>query len=397
MNNNSNISVVTGNNFSGRSEYLKKSCNEHGIYIGEIPTNYLSGVAPTVKDELELFYHNSSEETKKVVNQLIDKFGFDRLFKNNPFLLSGGEQVLLTILTGILAEPKTIAIDTALEQLSDEWRNPLLEAILKKLRNQIFLLADNRIEEYDIPYNIQHPGGYKEKFEFIFSNPALIKFESNIIPNPVVLNNLWFGYTKDKPVLKDINIALQPGNIYILQGVNGAGKSTLAKILSGILKIKKGNILLDDRPYNPYKRPGAIFGYSFQNPDEQLFSISVSSEILKLKRNEENYYGQRRDVFLKMFGLNNIKNTHPAELPFVIRKRIALAATLANDRPWYIIDEPTIGQDNLYLDFLTELFNYLTSIGKGLIIISHSQAFIKKFQAKLLYLKDGFLKLPNQI
>jgi energy-coupling factor transport system ATP-binding protein len=387
-----NISVTIGINFSGRSEYLKNQCNKNGIYIGEIPSNYLTGVAPTVKDELELFYPNSKEETQKVVNKLINKFGFDRLFKNNPFLLSGGEQVLLTILSGILAEPQLLAIDTAIEQLSDEWKNPLFEAIMEDLKEHTFLLADNRIEEYGIPYTIKSFNGYKHEYEYSFNKPELIEFNSENIAKKIVLKDLWFSYKNDIPVLKDINIAFQPGNIYFLKGINGAGKSTLAKILSGILKIKKGTISLNDELYNPYKRPGTIFGYSFQNPDEQLFSISVSKEILKHKKNETKDYSERRDIFLKMFGLENIENLHPAELPFVMRKRVALAATLAYDRPWYIIDEPTIGQDNHFIDFLVKLFTYLISTRKGIIIISHSQAFIKKFEAKILYLENGFLK-----
>lgn len=390
---NNNIAVAVGNNFSGRSAYLKAECNNKGIYIGEIPSNYLSGVSPTVKGELDLFSSKSSAERLIAVNTLIAEFNYNRLFESNPFLLSGGEQVMLTILSGILAEPKILAIDTAIEQLSEEWKRHLFSLILEKLKTQNLLLSDNRIKEYGIPYESKQFISNTKEFESAFSEPSLINLKNETPLATISINDLWFEYSKGNPVLKAINLNLEPGNLYFLSGINGAGKSTFAKILSGILKVKRGLIQVNKKMYNPYKTPGKLFGYSFQNPDEQLFSNTVGKEILPSIRVESNSYVARRELFLKMFGLKNLSGLHPAELPFVIRKRIALAATLANDRPWYIIDEPTIGQDDSFTDFLVSLFMQLSSVGKGIIIISHSQAFIDKFPGNNLYLSNGYLNI----
>lgn len=388
-----NIKITLGMNFSGRSEFLKNQCNDHsqGIYIGEIPSNYISGVSPTVQSELDLFSAKTDHQTMSALNTFISRLKFDKLFEDNPFLLSGGEQALLTILSGIMAKPKLLAIDTILEQLNDEWKIPLFRLIQDKLYHQNLLISDNRINEYKIEYDTIKLDYKTHKYEYPFSEPILMDIENKISSKDVIINDLKFGYKKNNLVLKDINITLQSGNIYFLTGINGAGKSTLAKILAGILSVKLGNIRVDGNLYNPYKQPGKLFGYSFQNPDEQLFSRTVSNEILGLKRNEEIAYAARRAKFIEIFGLENLKNMHPAELPYVMRKRISLAATLANDRPWYIIDEPTIGQDDLFVDFLVKLLVQLTKSGKGLIIISHSQTFIEKFHAKTLYLENGCL------
>ncbi len=394
VNNNNNINVAVGKNFSGRSDYLKNECNNYakGIYIGEIPANYISGVSPTVKSELDLFSSKTNPDTLSAINNLISNLNFNSLYESNPFLLSGGEQALLTILSGILAEPNLLAIDTAVEQLGKEWKGPLLNLIQGKLAHQFFLLSDNRIKEYGIPYIDIHVNQINKEFEYSFAVPSLINFSNETSSEAVSINDLWFSYKKGNPILKRIDVNFKPGNIYFLRGKNGAGKSTFAKILSGILKTKKGSIRINNKLYNPFKIPGNLFGYSFQNPDEQLFSRTVANEVLNSIRDENSGYIERREVFLKMFGLENLRDLHPAELPFVMRKRIALAATLAYDRSWYIIDEPTIGQDDSFVGFLVSLFEYLSSIGKGLIIISHSQAFIDKFHAKILYLENGYLK-----
>ena len=87
---------------------------------------------------------------------------------------------------------------------------------------------------------------------------------------------------------------------------------------------------------------------------------------------------------------------HPAELPFVMRKRISLAATLAMDRPWYILDEPTLGQDESFVEFLIALLNDLAENGKGVIVISHSKSFTEKLRGKYLTLTAGQVNNTNK-
>jgi len=391
--NNSRINVALGKNFSGRSEYLKSKCGNdvNGIYIGEIPSNYLSGVAPTVKSELELFASRATPEIRQHIEELINQLKFNELYGSNPFQLSGGEQVLLATLSGILLQPTTLALDTLLEQLNVEWKVPLFKLIEKIHTNGTFLLSDNRIAEYKIDFTGIKLINTDQTYPHIFSRPILTDTLNNQPSDYIELKDVWFRYTRKRTILKNISMRLDPGNIYFLQGKNGAGKSTLAKILAGILKPAKGEITVNSISYNPYRIPGKLVGYSFQNPDEQLFSKTVTSEILQIKKSEPRHYTERREAYLEMFGLNRIRDVHPAELPFVMRKRVAIAASLATERPWYIIDEPTIGQDDSFLDFLYNLFKKITQEGKGVIIISHSPSFINRFQSNHLYLDNGNL------
>lgn len=394
---NSNINFITGNNFSGRSDFLKQSCaaimnsGNISVFIGEIPSNYLSGVSPTVLEELELFSKNSKKELIQACYKLLEKYGFDKLYENNPFTLSGGEQVILAIMIGLFCEPQLLAIDTLTEQLNKEWAEPLFNLINNNLQTSQIHIADNRKNEYNINYRVISPDIISTEHKYKFQKPQLKEIESKIHSEEIILKDLTFGYTRKVNVLQELSIHLLPGNIYILRGINGAGKSTLAKLLAGILKPQRGDISTNGNKANFYKFPGKVFGYSFQNPDEQLFSRTIEDEVLKFNKNETDFTSIRREEFIEMFGLNMIRKFHPAEMPFVIRKRLAIASTLAIDRPWYILDEPTIGQDAEFLDFLAVLFISMTSQGKGLIIISHSDYFIEKFKAKILYLDKGKL------
>ena len=394
------LSVLAGNNFSGRTDFLKslagdKEEKKHSyLYIGELPSNYITGIFPTVKDEINLHRSKATLETIEKVNTLFSTYHFDKHLVKNPFTLSGGEQVILSLLNSLLLEPSILAIDSALEQLNKEWREPLLNAIQDKAFNFSHIyLADNRIPEYNL-YNseIVHipfkEPNYKWKFEPVSMNYSLNEGEAAKL---LQLKNLSFAYHKNDPILENINIELPPNEIYHLRGSNGVGKSTLAKILTGILKVGKGQLFAEGKEYNAYKYPGRLVGYSFQNPDEQLFSSTVEKEVLIPLKNEPEEYTKRREDFIHMFGLQNIRKSHPAELPFTMRKRISLAATLAMDRPWYILDEPTLGQDDIFIDFLMKLLADLSEKGKGIIIISHSITFVKQIKLKNIYLKNKLI------
>ena len=395
----SNIIFIEGKNFSGRSNFLKLLCSRNtlsvngGIYVGEIPNNYLSGVSPTVKEELELFSQNTRMDVKEAVQRLLDQFGFEKLYSNNPFTLSGGEQVVLSIIIDLLLEPSLLAIDTATEQLNKEWAEPLFNLMRNSLQTSRFYLADNRMDEYDNHYGTITPASEIQTYKNTFLKPLIRRTKAENNPSEVVLNDVVFGYLRNVNVLNGIDLTLSPGNLYFLKGANGAGKSTLAKVLSGILKPQKGDITVNNEKTNLYKYPGRLFGYSFQNPDEQLFSKSVEEEVLRIGKKNQEGNAVMRELYLEMFGLKEIRYCHPAEMPYVMRKRIAIAATLATERPWYILDEPTIGQDSDFLDFLKLLFDQLTKEGKGLVIISHSQRFIDKFNAKILNLENGLLTI----
>ena len=104
---------------------------------------------------------------------------------------------------------------------------------------------------------------------------------------------------------------------------------------------------------------------------------------------ETNKYRERREHYITMFGLQEIRKCHPAEMPFVIRKRIAIASTLAMDKPWYILDEPTLGQDNEFINFLLTLLQQLKSQGKGIILISHCKTLIQKLNTETLNLSSN--------
>jgi energy-coupling factor transport system ATP-binding protein len=386
------LHFIEGENFSGRSAFLDNIVeNEGSLIIKELPTNNISGIFPTVVEELKLHYKGDNPLIEQKIWEFLWQIHFDKHFYKNPFTLSGGEQTVLAIMSNLLLNQKILCIDTTIEQLNENWYRPVFEFLQtnKELFGRVYI-ADNRYKEYKLENIIvlKSDNAHK-KHPYRFELPKLIDINSNIeSTHTLSIKDLSFRYDQKQTVLSKLNFEFNSSTIYHLGGKNGSGKSTLAKILAGVLKVDKNLILLDGNSYNCYTSPGSICGYSFQNPDEQLFSNSIEKEILPFRKNENVEYTNRRDFFLKIFGLQHIRKNHPAEMPFVIRKRIALASTLAMDKPFYILDEPTLGQDENFVDFFASLIYDLKKLGKGIILITHCRILLDKIDYKELSLSD---------
>ena len=89
------------------------------------------------------------------------------------------------------------------------------------------------------------------------------------------------------------------------------------------------------------------------------------------------------------FGLQAFAETNPLALPFPVRKRVSLAATIARRPPWIILDEPTLGADAATIIALAEIIQLLAKKGHGVIVVSHSRRLIQLLDGCPLKIENG--------
>ena len=133
-------------------------------------------------------------------------------------------------------------------------------------------------------------------------------------------------------------------------------------------------------------------GIAFQNPDHQLFSETVESEVRFAMRNfgfEEQLASQRLVWALGFFGLEQYRASSPLVLSGGEKKRLTLACILAWDPDVVVLDEPTVGQDFLQKEKLAQIFRLLQSTGKTIIIVSHDVEFLWPIQPRLVVMSAG--------
>ena len=176
--------------------------------------------------------------------------------------------------------------------------------------------------------------------------------------------------------LDHVSLRIGTGETVAIVGENGAGKTTLVKHITGLLKPSSGSVLVDgeDTRERSTAQLSRKAGIAFQNPDHQLFSESVEEEVAFGLRNfgySEELIKQRVEWSLGFFGLGQYRSVSPLILSGGEKKRLTLACILSWDPQVVVLDEPTVGQDSIQKEKLTEIIRLLRSTGKTVVVVSH--------------------------
>lgn len=386
-----NALMLEGNNFSGRTGLLCRCVAEKrqqgATYLGSSVHRYISSLMPTVHDELHI--HLSGARHEKLLFSLAESFGLAHRFSQSPFTLSGGEQALLTIFSKLGLEPAVLALDSTLGEL-DQVNKARIANVFSSAaaENTATLLTESGYVE-DCVDNFPNHRPISDFVKPSANPPRFVASNFRFLPavqmGCLEAEEIYFGYTADTLVLRGASFQLQPGHIYSFEGRNGAGKSTLAQILVGALPLERGRISFDGCAFNPWRNPGSVVSMHMQNPDFQLFANSVYKEVSDLPDFSSEFAA-------KLAGVENLLTEHPFDLPFVLRKRLTFSIIAHLRRPWFIFDEPTLGQDVQTCDQMVMIFQKMAKNGAGIIVISHSREFIRRLEPKRLWLEDGLIK-----
>ena len=155
------------------------------------------------------------------------------------------------------------------------------------------------------------------------------------------IEKLKFGYKKNE-LFEDVNLTLQPGNIYGLLGLNGAGKSSLLRLTSGLLFPDNGNLKV--LGHNPISREPSFLSKIFVLPETVIVPNVTDKQYISIRAPfYKNFDHQHMQHCLKEFEvpLGRTLNT----LSHGQQKKFLLAFGLACRPELLMLDEPTNGLD----------------------------------------------------
>ncbi|MGI5920870.1 MAG: energy-coupling factor ABC transporter ATP-binding protein [Syntrophomonadaceae bacterium] len=212
------------------------------------------------------------------------------------------------------------------------------------------------------------------------------------------LKKVTFTYPrKINPALKGINISLAKEDITAIVGPNGSGKTTLTKLIIGILQPTQGEIYLNGLPLGEQSlaQIGRQIGYVFQNPDLQLFCRTVAEEVgfgLVNQGCDPATVEARVNFYLDYFELAAYRNVFPMHLSQGEKQRLVIAAVLANEPDYLILDEPTTGLDVSRKRLLEDYLHKIARLGRGMLLVSHDTGFVDRMAERVITLEKGQIK-----
>ena len=214
-------------------------------------------------------------------------------------------------------------------------------------------------------------------------------------------------------ILKNINLKLECGNIYILKGISGSGKTTLLNILTGLDKNYEGSCLINGQELKKLKNNElsnyqSNIGYVMQK--SLLFKNLTILDNLKLIDDNETEI----KALAKKFNVENILKKYPKQISGGERQRIALIRALLKDHSIIILDEPTSSLDHSNSLKFVEYLEKIDYSNKIIIIATHKSIYdniatsilnirygniteeiIKKIKSNLI-LKNNYNKISKQ-
>ena len=213
------------------------------------------------------------------------------------------------------------------------------------------------------------------------------------------------------PVIRDISLSVEQGEILAIIGPSGSGKSTLLRCATMLETIDDGEILYlgkraawveNGRPAFPKKQEmkeiQSCFGLVFQNfnlfPHYTVMKNITDAPIHVQKRNKDEVYREARDLLAKM-GLSDKEDAYPYQLSGGQCQRVAIARALALNPKILFFDEPTSALDPELTGEVLRVIRSLADIHITMMIVTHEMNFARNVADKIIFMDKGVIAVEG--
>jgi len=208
--------------------------------------------------------------------------------------------------------------------------------------------------------------------------------------------NISQAYSRDKDILKDVNLVVREREITALVGANGAGKSTLLGVMSNLLTAKTGAVMLDGVDIRNVKTNEVAKKIAFLKQTQQISIRITVKDLVEFGRfphcggrlrDEDREKVEEAIYYMK---LEDLKDSYLDEISGGQRQRAFIAMILAQDTPYIFLDEPLNNLDIKYsIEMMKIVTRLVTDLGKTIVVVLHDINFAAAYAGHIVALKDG--------
>ncbi|MFW6415464.1 MAG: ABC transporter ATP-binding protein, partial [Thermodesulfobacteriota bacterium] len=202
----------------------------------------------------------------------------------------------------------------------------------------------------------------------------------------------------DKLVLDSMDLSIYPGEVTSLVGMSGSGKSVTLKLIIGLLKPDKGDILFQGKPLQEMssgekREMKLLVNFMFQN--NALFDSMNIFENVALPLSERG--GMKREEIrtrvedkIKLLDLQGTMDKYPSQISGGMQKRVALARALVNDPQVVLFDEPTTGLDPTRKNSVLSMITHnQKDFGFTAVLVSHDVPDVFYISNRVAIIEEG--------
>ncbi|WP_323016798.1 sugar ABC transporter ATP-binding protein [Castellaniella sp.] len=198
--------------------------------------------------------------------------------------------------------------------------------------------------------------------------------------------------------LKDVSLAIRPGEIHCLAGENGSGKSTVIKVISGVYLPDQGDILIDGQPVSRLDPVKSVrHGIQVIYQDFSLFgNLSVAENLamntfLQERRKTIDWRRVRvlADEALNRLGVQMDLDALVDDLPTSGKQTVAIARAMMADARLLIMDEPTTALTRHEVDALFQMVRDIQAQGVAVLFVSHKMREMLEISERLTVFRNG--------
>lgn len=222
----------------------------------------------------------------------------------------------------------------------------------------------------------------------------------------IKIDNVSFTYSKNTPfekrALKNINLEIKNGELWLFIGHTGSGKSTLINTFNGLIFPEEGDIYIDDVSIKDKKKDirdiRKKIGIIFQYPEAQFFLPTVNEEFQYAPKNFDVKYDI--NSIKEYMDILSLPHYYLERSPFNLSggemRKVAIISVLSYEPQYIIFDEPTVGLDYGTRKSVFNMVKELNGSGKTLILATHWINEFVELKPKVLMLKSGEIAFKGE-
>ena len=207
------------------------------------------------------------------------------------------------------------------------------------------------------------------------------------------VKGLYHSYSNDDNyAVKDVSFEVPKGEVFGFLGPSGAGKSTTQGVLTGLLKLQKGDV--------------QVAGYDVKHLKNEMFnrigmSFEQSNVYSKLTAKENlSFYAKLFDVptrdpmeLLEMVGLDGKENIKAGEYSKGMKHRLTFARSMINSPELWFLDEPTTGLDPAIAQTIKDIVKARNKQGVTVFLTTHNMYIADELCDRVAFIVDGEISL----